>query len=270
MKKFLLLLVSILFIQSIVQADPIQCTQKGNKTTCYVAGKVATTATTRAMSNGFVEVETCNTMFPVCEYHIMSPLESQAFIRQVKSGVNSVNQMVIEQQKKEKQGKATIVKQVSINTPTGKKVTLEEDGLGDDYLIINGERKLLDEKKFGNRLATYKEDIVYRQVPDNFYELKQVMAREQEQDKGRGINRSYEEIIYNSNELRGLFKLVYRLRVEEGVSLEDAQKLMTFAKDNGSYKPEDLLLLSEIQTIKFQKTYSDAYEKIKDIKFPAK
>ena len=80
--------------------------------------------------------------------------------------------------------------------------------------------------------------------------------------------RSYDEIIYSSIDLCDLFKVVYKLRVEYGVSYEDAQKLMTFGIDNRHYKPSDLLLPSEKQAIKYQKNHKETSEKLKNVTFP--
>ena len=62
--------------------------------------------------------------------------------------------------------------------------------------------------------------------------------------------------------------MVYKLRLDYGVSYEDAQKLMTFGIDNRHYKPSDLLFPSEKQAIKFQKNHEITSEKLKNVNFP--
>ena len=138
-----------------------------------------------------------------------------------------------------------------------------EDGNGVDFLIINGKRI----KKFAERIATYKEEHVYRPDPDN-YKFENVIANEIQQDRISGKKRTYNEIVLSSAYLNTLFKLVYRLRIEQGVSYEDAKKLMTFGIDNGDYKPEDLLLPKERLSLQYNKDKQQAKEKLKDIKFP--
>ena len=59
--------------------------------------------------------------------------------------------------------------------------------------------------------------------------------------------------------------MVYKLRLDYGVSYEDAQKLMTFGIDN---RPSDLLFPSEKQAIKFQKNHEITSEKLKNVTFP--
>ena len=117
-----------------------------------------------------------------------------------------------------------------------------------------------------NRTTFYK-DVVYDPYPENS-QLENVIATAQREDIYKTKKRSYDEIIYSSIDLCDLFKVVYKLRVEYGVSYEDAQKLMTFGIDNRHYKPSDLLLPSEKQAIKYQKNHKETSEKLKNVTFP--
>lgn len=273
MKKILLLVTLFLLSQSLVQANTFKCVENGNKITCYTNGQVTSTLRRQKMSNGLVEIEMCNVGFGgFCQYLKATPMEAQNYAQQFKNTMQIYNQYASQEIKKQKIGKATIAKEVSITTSAGKKITFQENGLGEDYIIINGQKKLLDQQIYGNRIATYKDNVKYESMaagsgPTTF---ESIIANEIKFDEIRNKKRSYEEIILGSNKLSSFFKLVYRLRIEEGVSLEDAQKLMTFPMDKGYYKPENLLLTSEIQALKYKKVRSDSNEKLKNLNFPTK
>ena len=242
----------------------------GNTTTFYLGGKVVGTYRTKNMLNGYVETEACYNGF--CYYDVMTSMRAKNYIYTIRreiTGTYNLKQALEdsyrwEQKRKQIQqtNKSIIVKQVTVSTPKGEKISLQEDKNGDDYLVINGKKV----ENIGQRIATFK-DVVYNPNPDAF-QLEDVIAIAQREDTYKSKKRSYEEIIYSSYDLCDLFKLVYRLRVEHGVSYEDAQKLMTFGIDNRNYKPTDLLLQREKQALKFKKNRENAYEKLKNVTFP--
>lgn len=264
MKKFLIVLILTISIQFSALADDLQILQQGSKTIFKLKGIIYKTIETYQLDNGLVEIQVCLPQIsPWCSSEIMKPLEARNAIDAIIIGEREVYKFARKQAITEQQNKKKIVKQVSITTNKGKKITLIEDGNGVDFLIINGKRI----KKFAERIATYKEEHVYRPDPDN-YKFENVIANEIQQDRISGKKRTYNEIVLSSAYFNTLFKLVYRLRIEQGVSYEDAKKLMTFGIDNGDYKPEDLLLPKERLSLQYNKDKQQAKEKLKDIKFP--
>ena len=242
----------------------------GNTTTFYSGGKVVSTYKTKSMPNGFVETETC--YGDLCHYEVMTSMMAKNYIYTIKNQLEVICALgqSFEKQKKQEQerkriiqaNKSIIVKQVTVTTSKGENISLQEDKNGDDYLVINGKKVAT----IGRGIATYK-DVVYDTYLENS-QLENIIATAQREDTYKMKKRSYEEIIYSSTDLCDLFKVVYKLRVEYGVSYKDAQKLMTFGIDNRHYKPSDLLLPSEKQAIKFQKNRESTSEKLKNVIFP--
>ena len=269
--NFLILGILVFIIQSSVLAD-VNITYKtiGNLTTFYAKGKVVGTYTRQTMPNGFVDTEACYGGY--CYTEVMSPMSAKNYIytliEKIEHSCNMQQQFdeyKKQQQKQEQQrqaNKSIIIKQVTVSAPKGEKISLQEDKNGDDYLVINGERI----ETIGRGIATYK-DVVYDPYPENS-QLENVIATAQREDIYKTKKRSYEEIIYSSTDLCDLFKVVYKLRLDYGVSYEDAQKLMTFGIDNRHYKPSDLFFPSEKQAIKFQKNREITSEKLKNVTFP--
>lgn len=270
--NFLILGVLAFIIQCSALAN-VDVTYKtiGNITTFYANGKVVGTYTRQAMSNGFVDTEACYGGY--CYTEVMSPLKAKNYIYTLKEKIEASCNMrqqfdeYRKQQQKQEQikqaNKSIIVKQVTVTSPKGAKISLQEDKNGDDYLVINDNRV----ETIGRGLATYKDKVVYDPYPEAS-QLENVIATAQREDIYKINKRSYEEIIYSSIYLCDLFKVVYKLRVEHGVSYEDAKRLMTFGIDNRHYKPSDLLLPSEKQAIKYQKNYKNNSEKLKNVTFP--
>lgn len=272
--NFLILGITLLIIQGVVFAyTKVNVTYKtvGNTTTYYANGKVIGTYKIKMMSNGFVETEACYGDF--CHYDVMTSLMAKNYIYTLKDIIKASYENKIwfaqqAQQEKQKEqikqaNKSIIVKQVVITTSNGEKISFQEDKNGDDYLVINGQRV----EVIGRKLATDKNMYDYDPYPENA-QLENVIAKAEQEDAYLSKKRSYEEIIYSSPLLGDLFKLVYKLRVEYGVSYEDAQKLMTFGINNKHYKPSDLLLPSEKQAIKYQKLHKETTDKLKNVTFP--
>lgn len=242
-----------------------------NITTFYYNGKIVGTYRTRNMTNGYVETETCYD--GSCQYDVMSPMMSKKNIYNVQSAIqnrcnlykNLQTQMQYEQRQQQikQANKSIIVKKVSITTNKGENISLIEDKNGDDFLLINGKSI----NKIGIGLATSKDKWVYEIIPDN-YNFENAMNIEESKNVWNSPKKSYEEMVYTSNYLGDLFKVVYRLRVEHGVSYQDAQKLMTFGIDNRHYKPTDLLLRSEKQAIKYKQNTEKTKETLKNAAFP--
>lgn len=267
----LILGILVYIVQNVALAS-VNVTYKtiGNITTFYSGGKVVGTYKTKNMPNGFVETEACYGGY--CYYDIMTPMRAKNYIYSLKEKIQGSCNMrqwleeIKTQAQKEKQikqaNKSIIVKEVTVSTPNGEKISLQEDKNGDDYLVINGKKV----ETIGRGIATNK-DVVYDPFPEKF-QLENVIKIAQREDYYKTEKRSYDEIIYSSRDLCDLFKLVYKLRVEHGVSYEDAQKLMTFGIDNRHYKPSDLLFPSEKQAIKFKKNRENASEKLKNVTFP--
>ena len=261
----------ILFMQSIVFAgENVTYKTLGNTTTFYSEGEVVGTYRIKSMPSGLVETEAC--YGDLCHYEVMTSMMAKNYIYTMKKQLevlSAIGQSFEEHKKQEQEqerirqaNKSIIVKQVTVTTPKGEKISLQEDKNGDDYLVINGKRI----ETIGRGIATYK-DVVYDPYPENS-QLENVIATAQREDIYKTKKRSYEEIIYSSTDLCDLFKLVYKLRIKYGVSYEDAKKLMTFGIDNRHYKPSDLLFPSEKQAIKFQKNRESTSEKLKNVTFP--
>ena len=242
----------------------------GNTTTFYSKGEVVGTYRIKSMPSGLVETEAC--YGDLCHYEVMTSMMAKNYIYTMKKQLEviyAIGQSFEEHKKQEQErkriiqaNKSIIVKQVTVSAPKGEKISLQEDKNGDDYLVINGKRI----ETIGRGLATYK-DVVYDPYPENS-QLENVIATAQREDIYKTKKRSYDEIIYSSIDLCDLFKVVYKLRVEYGVSYEDAQKLMTFGIDNRHYKPSDLLFPSEKQAVKYQKNHKETSEKLKNATFP--
>ncbi|MFR1672496.1 MAG: hypothetical protein ACLSWI_06080 [Candidatus Gastranaerophilaceae bacterium] len=222
------------------------------------------------MPSGLVETEAC--YGDLCHYQVMTSMMAKNYIYTIKEQLEVICAIgeSFEEQKKQEQAqervrqanKSIIVKQVTITNSKGEKISLQEDKNGDDYLVINGKRV----KTIGKNLVTEK-GVVYDPYPESS-QLENVIATAQREDIYKTKKRSYEEIIYSSIDLCDLFKIVYKLRVEHGVSYEDAKKLMTFGVDNRHYKPTDLLFPSEKQAVKYQKNRDDMNKKLKSVNFP--
>lgn len=242
----------------------------GNTTTFYSGGKVVGTYKTKTLPSGFVETEAC--YGGLCYYEVMTSMMAKNYIYTVKEQIeySCIRQQQFSEYRNQKQkqeqirqaNKAIIVKQVTITTSKGEKISLQEDKNGDDYLVINGEKQA----NIGRGIATYK-NVIYDPYPEAS-QLENEIETAQREDIYKSQKRSYEEIIYSSPNLCDLFKVVFKLRIEYGVSYEDAQKLMTFGIYNRHYKPSDLLFPSEKQAIKFQKNRESASEKLKNVTFP--
>ena len=165
MKKFLIVLILTISIQFSALADDLQILQQGSKTIFKLKGIIYKTIETYQLDNGLVEIQVCLPQIsPWCSSEIMKPLEARNAIDAIIIGEREVYKFARKQAITEQQNKKKIVKQVSITTNKGKKITLIEDGNGVDFLIINGKRI----KKFAERIATYKEEHVYRPDPDNY------------------------------------------------------------------------------------------------------
>lgn len=242
----------------------------GNTTTFYSKGEVVGTYRIKSMPNGFVETEAC--YGDLCHYQVMTSMMAKNYIYTIKEQLEviyAIGQSFEEHKKQEQErkritqaNKSIIVKQVTVTSPKGEKISLQEDKNGDNYLVINGKKV----ETIGRGIATYK-DVVYDPYPESS-QLENIIATAQREDVYKTKKRSYEEIIYSSIDLCDLFKVVYKLRLDYGVSYEDAQKLMTFGIDNRHYKPSDLLLPSEKQAVKFQKNRESTSEKLKNVTFP--
>ena len=258
-------------MQSIVFAgENVTYKTVGNTTTFYSGGEVVGTYRIKSMPSGLVETEAC--YGDLCHYEVMTSMMAKNYIYTMKKQLevlSAIGQSFEEHKKQEQEkerirqaNKSIIVKQVTITSPKGEKISLQEDKNGDDYLVINGKRI----ETIGRGIATYK-DVVYDPYPENS-QLENIIATAQREDIYKTKKRSYEEIIYSATDLCDLFKVVYKLRLDYGVSYEDAQKLMTFGIDNRHYKPSDLLFPSEKQAIKFQKNRESTSEKLKNVTFP--
>ncbi|MCM1296845.1 MAG: hypothetical protein NC311_15005 [Muribaculaceae bacterium] len=277
MKRILILIIAIFCFQNFAFAKGINCTTKGNTTTCSAGNYVLTTITTKALPSGYVEVRTCNKLY--CESQLMTPLAAQGYVNEIKGYLKLLETAAAQQAQQRQQyenNKNTIIKKVEIVTKQGTKISLEEDKNNDDYLVINGKRT-----KFSSYLATKTlNDVEMRtrggysvqidtsqQMGDNI-DIEKLICENQKMDKLQNKKRSVVQIIEDSRNLCELFKVVYKLRYDYNISFKDAKKLMTFGLDNGNYKPQHLLLPKEIAQIKYETLMKLTEESFKDIVFP--
>ena len=274
MKKIIILLLALVFIQGITWAKTQLSYKKINNTTIFYS-KVEAIGTYKIvkMSNGFVEVEAC--FRGSCKYEMKTPMAAEAGIREFRREIQTYEYIYSEikrgnEEAKQKEkiynaNKSIIVKKVAITSKTGDKIALEEDKNGDDFLIINNKRTAI-----GSHIASPSkdDDITYNLYPPQNYQLEDVIKEAKYEDRNKTDKRSYNDIIYNSYKLNSLFKTVYRLRVEHNVNYNDAIKLMSFGVDNGNYKPSDLLFPSEKQEIKYEKNYDESFLKLKYLDSP--
>lgn len=118
------------------------------------------------ISSGLVETEAC--YGDLCHYEVMTSMMAKNYIYTMKkqlevlSAIGQSFEEHKEQERIKQLNKSIIVKQVTVTTPKGEKISLQEDKNGDDYLVINGKRI----ETIGRGIATYK-DVVYDPYPEN-------------------------------------------------------------------------------------------------------
>lgn len=273
MNKFVFSIIClILFANSVFADTNITYKTIGNKTNYYNNGKLVGTYIYKIMKeNGMAETEACYGDY--CSYSIMPPMMAKNYIYEFKSSIEAQENLKAhfeylaneeeKLRKKREYNQSIIVKKVSVTADNGNQISIEEDGNGVDYLVINQKRV----EKIGSRLATYKDNVKYCPNPE-MYQLENIIAQAQQEDIYKQKKRTYNEIILSSTLLNPLFQTVYKLRLEQGLSYENAQVLMKFGIDNGYYKPSDLLLPNEKQAVKYKNNYKETSNKLKNVEFP--
>ena len=285
MKKLIFLLVLFIICQNFVYAEVLKCNKKGTITTCTLTGTKIVEM--QDLQNGFVSVQnyymgagSMGDLFS--ENKIMTKLQAQNYLNTLNFTFSQLEQSAKEEQKKKKiieTNKQIYTKRVSITTSSGDVVSFEEDKNGDDFLVYNSKRT-----KIGRHIASeHKQQTcgynpwdgatsMYPELEERNQniDIKQIFIQAKKDDQLHNKDRNAAQIICDKYGFGTLFKEVYKLRYYNNVSYEDAQKLMTFGYNNGNYKPEHLILPSEMGEMVYNQNLKSSTEKMNKLIFPKK
>lgn len=260
-KKIIIFSFIILNLQNIALAD-YKCSTRGTITNCYLDGLHIMSVQT--LRNGFCTVVDYTYIVGgikmVTNSKVVSCLEAKNYIEFSKGVMNELSAIAREEKRQEKikkNNEKIITKKLSITSTNGVKISLEEDKNNDDFLIINSKRT-----KIGSNIVNGQAKRIY---PTSIYERANA-KRLEEINKGK-LPKQYVDII-SELDCNPLFKVIFRLRDNYGLSYEDALKLMKFRNDNSDFRPEDLLVPSEIAKRKYEQNLKNSELNLKKLSFP--
>ena len=272
-RKYFLLLLAIFSIQNLAFASH-KSYDLGSLKLCSNNDAIQI----RNLKNGYSQVKTNVGGFET--YEIMNSADAVIYKGLFNEGFKNLPKYLAEEQKQERiriANSKLIVKRTAITTSEGVYIALEEDKNGDDFLVVQNQRKRIGKGLVKSQFKERSKDNLVKpstnslnQHPSEYplVEAYKIVHFEDSRYITYKKPRSYVEIISEMSDLDELFKLVFSLRAEYGVSYEDALKLMTFRNDNNNFNPDDLLLPVEIGEKIYQKNHKKFENEFKNFTYP--
>lgn len=266
LKKLLSFFILLISIQTLTLA-----TTSSDKNICKICAN-NDPIQIRDLKNGYSQVRT--KVGGSETYEIMNSTDAIIYKKMFNEGFKNLHKRAAEIKKQEmikRENSKIVTKRIAILTSSGIYIALEENKNGEDFLVIDNQRALIANNLVNSQFRV-PETITSKESSNNLVqnptEWPLVEAYRIDCRDAYGKQVSYAEFIAKMEGLDNLFKIVYRLRDEYGVSYTDAQRLMNFRDDSHGFNPEYLLLPEEIGEKIYQKRLKIAENEFKNLKFP--